>query len=112
MVRVRALLDGGGECVCRSAGVNSRTSVRLERRPSATRASPARILHDGLEWRRAVGRAHLPASRSALVESGPIGGCIGAGVYAEALGIAKSIAFDMGGTTAKCAVVEDGRFSR
>lgn len=47
----------------------------------------------------------------ALVESGPIGGCIGAGAYAEALGFPNVIAFDMGGTTAKCALVEDGRFS-
>jgi N-methylhydantoinase A len=47
----------------------------------------------------------------ALVESGPIGGCIGAGVYAEALGFRNVIAFDMGGTTAKCALVENGRFS-
>ena len=47
----------------------------------------------------------------ALVESGPIGGCIGAGAYAEALGLKNVIAFDMGGTTAKCALVENGRFS-
>jgi N-methylhydantoinase A len=47
----------------------------------------------------------------ALVESGPIGGCIGAGAYAEALGFKNVIAFDMGGTTAKCALVENGRFS-
>ncbi len=47
----------------------------------------------------------------ALVESGPIGGCIGAGAYAEALGFDNVIAFDMGGTTAKCALVENGRFS-
>ena len=46
-----------------------------------------------------------------LVESGPIGGCIGAGAYAEALELKNVIAFDMGGTTAKCALVEDGRFS-
>jgi N-methylhydantoinase A len=46
-----------------------------------------------------------------LVESGPIGGCIGAGAYAEALGIEHAIAFDMGGTTAKCALVENGRFT-
>lgn len=45
-----------------------------------------------------------------LVESGPVGGCIGAGFYAEQLGLPKVIAFDMGGTTAKCAVVENGRF--
>ena len=47
----------------------------------------------------------------ALVESGPIGGCIGAAAYADALGLKNVIAFDMGGTTAKCALVEDGRFS-
>jgi N-methylhydantoinase A len=45
-----------------------------------------------------------------LVESGPVGGVIGAGVYGQELGLAKIIAFDMGGTTAKCAIVEDGRF--
>jgi N-methylhydantoinase A len=45
-----------------------------------------------------------------LVESGPVGGCIGACAYARELGIGKMIAFDMGGTTAKCAVVEDGKF--
>ncbi|MGH7929614.1 MAG: hydantoinase/oxoprolinase family protein, partial [Candidatus Binatia bacterium] len=46
-----------------------------------------------------------------LVESGPIGGCIGAGAYAEALGFKNVVAFDMGGTTAKCALVENGRFT-
>lgn len=50
----------------------------------------------------------LPIS---LVESGPIGGCIGAAAYADALGFENVIAFDMGGTTAKCALVEGGRFS-
>jgi N-methylhydantoinase A len=47
----------------------------------------------------------------ALVESGPIGGCIGAGAYAGSLGFDNVVAFDMGGTTAKCALVEGGRFS-
>jgi N-methylhydantoinase A len=46
-----------------------------------------------------------------LVESGPIGGCIGASAYADALGFKNLIAFDMGGTTAKSALVENGRFS-
>ena len=45
-----------------------------------------------------------------LLESGPVGGCIGASVYAAELGLPKMIAFDMGGTTAKCVVLEDGRF--
>jgi N-methylhydantoinase A len=46
-----------------------------------------------------------------LVESGPIGGCIGASAYADRLGFKNVVAFDMGGTTAKCALVENGRFS-
>ena len=46
----------------------------------------------------------------ALVESGPIGGCIGTGAYAKALGLNNVIAFDMGGTTAKCALIEHGNF--
>ncbi|MHA1108700.1 MAG: hydantoinase/oxoprolinase family protein, partial [Alphaproteobacteria bacterium] len=46
-----------------------------------------------------------------LVESGPVGGCIGAAAYAGALGLDNAIAFDMGGTTAKCALVTDGRFT-
>lgn len=46
-----------------------------------------------------------------LVESGPIGGCIGAGTFGEALGDNNLVAFDMGGTTTKCALVEGGRFS-
>jgi N-methylhydantoinase A len=46
-----------------------------------------------------------------LVESGPVGGCIGAAAYAAALGHKNVIAFDMGGTTAKCALVDKGQFS-
>ncbi|HSV82835.1 MAG TPA: hydantoinase/oxoprolinase family protein [Ramlibacter sp.] len=45
-----------------------------------------------------------------LVESGPVGGCIGASIYATEMGLNKVIAFDMGGTTAKCALLVDGRF--
>jgi N-methylhydantoinase A len=57
----------------------------------------------------------LPLERAmsqpiALLESGPVGGCIGAGIYADALGLPRVIAFDMGGTTAKCALVEDGKY--
>lgn len=45
-----------------------------------------------------------------LVESGPVGGCIGAAAYARELGLDNVLAFDMGGTTAKCALVEKGQF--
>ena len=45
-----------------------------------------------------------------LVESGPIGGVIAAAEYARSLGLDRVVAFDMGGTTAKCALVEKGEF--
>lgn len=45
-----------------------------------------------------------------LIESGPVGGCIGASAYAAALDLPNLIAFDMGGTTAKCAVVHNSEF--
>ena len=54
--------------------------------------------------------AHAAGAPVELVESGPVGGCIGAGIYGAALGVRDLIAFDMGGTTAKCALVRNGRF--
>jgi N-methylhydantoinase A len=53
---------------------------------------------------------HSAAAPVLLVESGPVGGCIGAGAYGRELGFPNLIAFDMGGTTAKCALVLEGRF--
>ena len=47
-----------------------------------------------------------------LVESGPVGGCIGAAAYGSRLGIDNLVAFDMGGTTSKCALIERGRHGR
>ncbi len=44
----------------------------------------------------------------AMMESGPVAGMIGAGHLARLLGIAQAIGFDMGGTTAKCALISDG----
>ena len=46
-----------------------------------------------------------------LVESGPVGGCIGAARYGQILGIDNLVAFDMGGTTSKCAMIERGRYA-
>jgi len=46
-----------------------------------------------------------------LVESGPVGGCIGAASYGQILGIDNLVAFDMGGTTSKCAMIERGRYA-
>ncbi len=44
-----------------------------------------------------------------LVESGPVGGVIGAGVLAEATGDKSMISFDMGGTTAKVSLIDHGQ---
>jgi N-methylhydantoinase A len=46
------------------------------------------------------------------LESGPAGGVIGAQALARAKRLAKIITFDMGGTTAKAAMVEDGEVAR
>jgi len=44
-----------------------------------------------------------------LVESGPAGGAIFAGEFARALGDRHVLSFDMGGTTAKVCLIEDGK---
>jgi N-methylhydantoinase A len=43
-----------------------------------------------------------------MLESGPAGGVTGTKVLADELNIANAIAFDMGGTTAKACVIENG----
>jgi N-methylhydantoinase A/oxoprolinase/acetone carboxylase beta subunit len=44
-----------------------------------------------------------------LIESGPAAGAIAAAHYGKLTGIANLIAFDMGGTTAKACVIDDGK---
>ncbi|MEM0937927.1 MAG: hydantoinase/oxoprolinase family protein [Pseudomonadota bacterium] len=44
-----------------------------------------------------------------LLESGPAGGAIFAADYARAHGLTQVLSFDMGGTTAKICLIEDGR---
>ncbi len=47
-----------------------------------------------------------------IIESGPAGGVVGAQALARAKQLAKIVTFDMGGTTAKAAMVEDGEVTR
>jgi N-methylhydantoinase A len=47
-----------------------------------------------------------------IIESGPAGGVVGAQALARAKQLPKVITFDMGGTTAKAAMVEDGEVTR
>ena len=47
-----------------------------------------------------------------IIESGPAAGVVGAQALARRIGFDKLITFDMGGTTAKASLVEDGAISR
>lgn len=47
-----------------------------------------------------------------IIESGPAGGVVGAQAVARATNLPKIITFDMGGTTAKASIVEDGEVTR
>jgi len=47
-----------------------------------------------------------------IIESGPAGGVVGAQALARSIDVGKIITFDMGGTTAKASIVEDGEFTR
>jgi N-methylhydantoinase A len=47
-----------------------------------------------------------------IIESGPAAGVVGAQALARRIGLDKLITFDMGGTTAKASLVEDGVISR
>ena len=47
-----------------------------------------------------------------IVESGPAAGVVGAQALAAATGLPRIITLDMGGTTAKAALVEDGEVTR
>ena len=47
-----------------------------------------------------------------IIESGPAGGVVGAQALARAKDLDRIITFDMGGTTAKASMVEDGEVAR
>jgi N-methylhydantoinase A len=47
-----------------------------------------------------------------IIESGPAAGVVGVRALARRIGIEKAISFDMGGTTAKASLIEDGEVTR
>ncbi len=47
-----------------------------------------------------------------IIESGPAAGVVGAQALARQIGLTKIISFDMGGTTAKASLVENGEVTR
>lgn len=52
--------------------------------------------------------AQARAEPVSMMESGPVAGMIAAGRLAHLLGIAQCVGFDMGGTTAKASLINDG----
>ena len=77
---------------------------------------------EGELWREGV-RGHLYVMQSnggtstfaaakqapiTMVESGPVAGTLGAAILGDLVGESNIISFDMGGTTTKCSLVEDG----
>jgi N-methylhydantoinase A len=47
-----------------------------------------------------------------IIESGPAAGVVGVRALARRIGVGKAISFDMGGTTAKASLIEDGEVMR
>ncbi|MFL2541494.1 MAG: hydantoinase/oxoprolinase family protein, partial [Candidatus Latescibacterota bacterium] len=47
-----------------------------------------------------------------IVESGPAGGVVGGHAFGDKVGLKDIITFDMGGTTAKASLIENGEYSR
>ena len=47
-----------------------------------------------------------------IIESGPAAGVVGAQALARKMGLSKIISFDMGGTTAKASIIENGEVTR
>src|SRR5205823_632812 len=87
------------------------TYLRAMRRGLDSAGIPARLLlmqsNGGLTTDKAA--AERPIH---IIESGPAGGVVGAQALARAKDLHKIITFDMGGTTAKASMVEDGEVMR
>ncbi|WP_264214357.1 hydantoinase B/oxoprolinase family protein [Leisingera thetidis] len=69
-------------------------------------AGPLRLMHS------AGGLVSVETARDfpiRLLESGPAGGGLATALFAEGAGLKDVISFDMGGTTAKACMIEDGR---
>src|SRR6476659_9003532 len=87
------------------------TYLRAMRKGLDDAGIPARLLlmqsNGGLTTDAAAGERPMN-----IIESGPAGGVVGAQALARAKQLKKIITFDMGGTTAKASMVEDGEIAR
>lgn len=72
-------------------------------------ASPLRLMQSNGGLASARSAAEMPAR---IVESGPAAGVVGAAILSARLGEERVITFDMGGTTAKAGLVQNGDVTR
>ena len=72
-------------------------------------AAPLRLMQSNGGLTTTVDAAERPMN---IIESGPAAGVVGARAVAVRIGMPDVISFDMGGTTAKASLIEDGAFSR
>jgi N-methylhydantoinase A len=72
-------------------------------------AAPLLLMQSNGGLTTAEAAARLPMN---IIESGPAGGVIGAQALARAVGLPDIVTFDMGGTTAKASLIEDGEVTR
>ena len=77
----------------------------VDRLAGAGIGAPVFMLHSGGGLISVETAAEQPVR---LLESGPAGGAIYAADFARAHGLDKALSFDMGGTTAKICLIEDG----
>jgi N-methylhydantoinase A len=80
-------------------------STLAERLDEAGLAGPVRIVQSNGGTKSLEGARRTPIS---LVESGPAAGVIGAARLGERIGEPNLLYLDIGGTTAKCSLIEDG----
>ena len=107
--RVRADRDDGGQRVRAAADVLVHRPDPLRSRRAGARGTP--VDHAELGRRHDL-RRRARTRRVFALESGPAAGVVAALGIVRRLGIADAIAFDMGGTTAKASLIEDGAIAR
>jgi N-methylhydantoinase A len=84
------------------------TSALEERLQAAGQAAPLRFMtNDG----GLIAPEEATARPVTTLNSGPVGGIMGAEMYAARLGMPNLVGFDMGGTSTDVAVIEQGRAS-
>ena len=71
--------------------------------------SPLLLMQSNGGLMTAEAAAVLPCN---IVESGPAGGVVGGHAFGAKVGLKNIITFDMGGTTAKASLIENGTYSR